>query len=142
MPVKWGTVGSWTAVTITLNSVTTDTSAIGTTVIANGTNLELYMDVSLRLGSINPTGAPYVELHRQALLDDGTTYEDVALSGATMIAAAPVTTGSSAKNVSFMPPRYPLLIPPGSFRLAVVNRTGQTFAGSGNSLNYRLYSLS
>jgi len=142
MPMGWDTPSSWATVTITLNSVADGSLAISSTDITNGTGLDLYIDASLVLGSINPSGAPFVELHLVPLMDDGTNLADAAISGATMIHALPVTPGSSIKRVLWAPPRAALLIPPGTFRLGIGNRTGVSFAGSGNSLAYRTYKLS
>lgn len=142
MPIGWNNPSAWTSLTITLNGVVDGNLAVSTTTITNGTGLDLYADFSLILGSINPTGAPYVELHIVPLLHDGTSYADAVISGATMVAALPVTTGSSIKDLFFGPPRTSILIPPGTFQVGIGNRTGQTFAGSGNALQYRTYKLS
>lgn len=139
--IGWEGSLSWTSVTITLNSVADGALAMSSTDITNGTAADLYMDVSLVLGSITTSGAPAVELHMAALMNDGTNLADSAISGASMVAVLPVTTGASIKRVLFSPPRSVLLVPPGTFRIGIGNRTGVTFAGSGNSLHYRLYSL-
>lgn len=136
----WGSPTAWAPLTIALNGVTDNQIAVSTTAIVNGTNREQFLDVSLVLGSITPGGAPFVELHLVALSHNDTNYADAAIGGATLVAALPVTTGASIKRVLFVPPRCPLLIAPGSYLAGIGNRTGQTFAGSGNDVQYRLYS--
>lgn len=140
----WGSLstGPWNAFTISgLNSLADGSVAMSSTTIANGTDLDFYMDVSLFLGSFNPSGAPYIELHLAALMHDGTTYPDVLAGGPTMIATAQVATGASTKEVIWTPPRFPLVIPPGTFQVGIGNRTGTTFAASGNALQYRTYAI-
>ncbi len=141
MPIRWTTPSTWTASTIAINSIADGTTAISTSVIANGTGLDLYMDVSLRLGSITPGTAPAIELHLSMLLDDGTTYSDVAASGASVVSVLPTTITTGAKSIFFGPPRSQIIIPPGSYKLAITNRTGTTLAATGNALAYRLYSV-
>lgn len=141
MTIKWEAGVAWSAVTITLNSVADGSLATGSTVVSNATDLHLRLDASLRLGSLTPGTAGYVELHVVPLLDDGTTYADADITGATFVAALPLTSGAGAKALFFGPPRCFIEIPPGSFKLAIGNRAGAAFAGSGNSLYYRTYSL-
>ncbi len=141
MTLKWEAGVAWSAVTITLNSVANGSIAIGSTVIANGTDLNLRLDASLILGSLTPGTGGYVELHLIPLTHDGTNYADAPISGACMVAALPLSTGASIKYAAFMPPRCWLEIPPGSFKLGIGNRAGVSFAGSGNALQYRTYRL-
>lgn len=137
---KWVPSGTWVSNTITLDSVANNAAALSTTDITNGSSLELFADVSLILGSINPSGAPAVELHLRALTHNGTNFADVVTGAPTLVGASPVTTGSSIKYVLWGGPNR-IVIPPGTFRWGIVNRTGVTFAGSGNALQHRLYSL-
>ena len=141
MTLKWEAGVAWSAITITLNSVANGSIAIGSTVITNGTDLNLRLDASLILGSLTPGTGGYVELHLIPLTHDGTNYADAAISGACMVAALPLTSGASIKYVTFMPPRCWLEIQPGSFKLGIGNRAGAAFAASGNALQYRTYRL-
>lgn len=125
------------ALTTALNSLTNGSVSALSSAIANGTSLDMLMDIGLMLGSINPSGAPYVEIHAARLNGDGTTYDNVFAGGPTLIGLLGVSTGSSAKVGSLIG----IQIPPGSFELAVVNQTGVTFAASANTLYYRLYSV-
>lgn len=136
---KWATPSAWTAVTIALDSLANGSSTTSGTVIANGASLDLYIDVSLILGSFTPTAAPYIELHWLGLLANGTTYADVSM--ATLVNALPVTTTTGVKALMFGNPRSPIFIPPGSGKLAVINRANASFAATGNTMFYRTYSI-
>jgi len=113
-----------------LSSIASGSSAAGA-VISNQTNLALLCEYSIQLGSINPSGAPYLEVHLCRLLGDGSTYEDVVASN--IVSNMAITTGSSAKNGAVQ-----FEIPPGNFNVVVVNQTGVTLASGGNSTYYRL----
>jgi hypothetical protein len=139
--INWGSDPSWTTETITLNSQTDGTVCLATSDVNNATDRDMLLEVELVLGSINPTGAPFVELHVRPRLSDGSTFADCYAGGPTMVSAMRVTTGSSVKNLLWAPPTHLIFIRPGISRLAIVNRTGQTFAGSGNALRHRRYTL-
>ncbi len=135
---KLGNVGSWTTALATstdLNSIATNTAITIGAAITNSSGLDLLMDLSLMLGSVNPTTYPYFEVHLCPLLQDGSTYSD--RSNATFITNIYVTTGSSAKASSALG----LVLPSGDFKLQLVNQMGVTSASSGNTFKYRTYSL-
>lgn len=138
--ITWNADPAWTTDTITLNSQTDGTVCLSSTNIDNPTDRNMILEVELVLGSINPTGAPFVELHVRPRLSDDSTFADV--GNATRIHSMGVTTGSSVKNLLWAPPRYLILIRPGISRLAIIPRTGQTLAGSGNHLKHRRYTPS
>lgn len=119
--------------TTLLNSLTTGSFSGLSGNIANGTNLALLMDVSLNLGSFNPSGTPYLEIHLCPLSGDGATYADV--SSETLVATVQVTTGSSAKVAL----AENIVVPPGDFKIQIKNVTGATLAASANTAYYRLY---
>lgn len=135
--ITWGSDPSWTTDSITLNSVTDATVCLSSTNIENDTDRDMILEVELVLGSINPTGAPFVELHVRPRLSDGSTFADV--GNATRVSNMGVATGSSVKNLLWSPPRNLILIRPGISRLAIIPRTGQTLAGSGNHLKHRRF---
>jgi len=130
---NFASVSSWTACTITLDSVANGSTANSSTNFGNGTDLDLWGDVSLVLGSLTPGTGGYVELHLRALLQDGTNYADVSM--ATLVGVAMLTSGASAKYIEF---RNVLLVP-GTFRWSIVNRAGASFAASGNAMYCRTY---
>lgn len=107
-------------------------SSLGSTVIANGTDLDLLMDVSVRLSSYTPGSNPYWELHLVPLLDDGSTYAD--RSAATLVDTLPVTTGASAKGLMF----WGVSVPPGSYKLQLVNQSGASATPAADP-QYRTY---
>jgi hypothetical protein len=108
----------------------TDTTLTVGSETDNTSGLYQYVAVEVALGSINPTGTPFVELYIFYALD-GTNYEDnsATLTHA-LVATLPVTTGSSAKAVSSR--LIPIL--PFKYKIALRNRTGQTLATGGNSV--------
>lgn len=79
---------NWTAATFTagdLNSLASGGSALSTSVIANGTNLDQYCEVSLTVTVGGTTTATsYLTLYVQKLQQDGTTYGDGLASSATL----------------------------------------------------------
>lgn len=77
---KWNAPSAWTAVTFTagdLNSLATGGGALGTTVIANGTNFDKYLDVSfvVTMGGTTVAGS-YFTVYLLPLNQDGSTYGD------------------------------------------------------------------
>jgi len=121
--------------TTALNSITTGSATAASSAITNSTNLALWMDVSLMLGSVNPSGTPYLELHLLPKAGDGSTYAD--RSAQTLVDTLVVTTGSSAKVAQSIG----IVVPPGDYELMLVNQMGVTTASSGNTLYYRLYDM-
>jgi hypothetical protein len=93
--------------------------------------------VEIELGSINPTGTPYVEVYTFYAVD-GTNYEENSTSlSHRNVTNVPITTGSSAKNSASLP--FPIL--PYKFKVAVRNKTGQTLATGGNSVKLSRFNL-
>lgn len=107
--------------------------------IDNTTALETLMDVIVNLGSINPSGSPYITLWLLLSLD-GTNFEDPSSAGAPPAGLATysrgVSTGSSAKVTIFRG----IILPPGKSKLLFQNNTGQTLATGGNTIKYWPYS--
>lgn len=129
----WSTPSAWTAVTIGLNSLADTTSVTSSTTLTNGTGKDIFLDLSLILGSLTPgTSGPCVELHLLPLLADGTSYQDIVRAAD----VAPLLPGASIKNLASVA----LVIAPGTYKFAVVNRSGAAFAASGNALSFRTYS--
>lgn len=125
---KWGSAEAWASpITTNLNSLVTGSSTGLSGNVANNTDLYQYVDASLVLGSINPSGSPYLELHLCALTGDGTNYADV--TAGTQIGTFRVTTGSTAKYAFI----NGLWIPFHDYKWAIVNQTGVTLASSGNT---------
>lgn len=147
---RWVASVAWAAAFGTeINSIVTGNAILSTVVIANSGVLDMFMDVSYSLGSITPSGSPYLGLYLHPLNQDGSTYGDgrfgssaagppasvyqIGMSG--LVTAAQVQTGD------FQLPgrRSPMLIPPGDFKLVLYNVAGVTLAGSANTIKYRTY---
>lgn len=120
---------------------------VGSTVISNDSNLDVYVDIEVVLGALSPSGSrPFVQLYLLEAVD-GTNYPAQSISGTTsdqMLAASqflatiPIgNTAATAQRVVFRK----AVMPPGKFKLAIRNKTGANFAGSGNSVNFLPYNL-
>lgn len=132
---KWTAPESIVTVTITINSTANGAQTAASSTIANGTDLYRWAEVELVLGSLTPTGSPYVGvLLIQSL--DGTNFEDLSTSALhAMVAALPFTTATGVKRIVSRP--FP--IPPLDFKLALQNQAGPALASSGNSLKLRRF---
>jgi hypothetical protein len=145
---KWfaGTVGlTWATVTITVDSVVNG-NAIASSALDNSSNLDMFADLSISLGSITPTGVPYIGVYVYPLNQDGSTYGDgrfgssaagpppanylVGMIG--LVASAGVQVGMARG----------ILLPPGSFKFVLYNQSGVTLAGSSNTVKWRTYDRS
>lgn len=140
--ITYGTLRS-AFVTADLDGKTSAAYAFGSGADAtfdNTSALDLWCDVILNLGSINPTGSPYVSLWT-LLSMDGTNFEDPQSAGAPpaglMQYTRGVSTGSTAKVAIFRK----VLLPPGKSKFLLQNNTGQTLATGGNTLKFWPYSL-
>lgn len=130
---KWSAwVSRSTGLTTELNSLANGAySALGTA-FDNTTNLDQYAVCEIVLASLNPTAGAYIQLFL-AQSADGANYEDAPSStnpGYHMsVAVLPVTTGSAAKRIITPPFR----IPPGKYKLALLNATNVALASSANT---------
>lgn len=117
------------------------------TVIANGTDLDRYMDISLRVSIASSTiaaGANF-SFWIYDLLDDGTTYGDGQHTAGTADTKAPgfspvATIGfyAAASQTTLTGSARGIIIPPGSFKMLMLNNCGFTITG-GNICKYRTY---
>lgn len=126
-------VGYTSLVTTALDSLSDGSSTTASSAVDNTTALNLFADFSLMLGSINPSGAPYLECRMLELAGDGSTYDNN--TAGSFVGSFVVTTGSSAKVATLKR----VLITLGQFKIIVVNRTGVSLASSANALYYRTY---
>jgi hypothetical protein len=97
--------------------------------INNTSARDTIMTVQISLASAAFTGSPNIFVRFVQSIDGGTTYEDNDTSawGVTLPIAA--TTAAHVRSADFA-------IPPGHFKLQVVNNTGVALAASGNTLTY------
>lgn len=118
---------------------------LGSTVVDNSTNGNLYCDISYQCTSISPTGVPSIGFYLLPLLADGSTYAD-GDSATTVVANQPTQThwlgtlflrtkASSAQNGMLRG----LLIPPGKWKYYFVNNSGVTLPSTGTVCQARFY---
>lgn len=134
--------------TTELNSLANGNAIIGSTSIANATNLDLEIEFSFTTGgSITPTGSPFVAVYMYPLNGDGSTYGDGRFGSSAagpppanyyagfcgLPAAAGTQTGTFA--IPFVGSR--ILLPTGTFKPVFYNSAGVALSGSGNILYYR-----
>jgi len=145
--LAWGTL---------INSVDLASMANAKTVlssvadIANGTNLDMWMDVSVRCAIASNTIAAgaNLALWLYALLDDGSTYGDGQFTAGTPATLTPtfspvavfplVAAASQTTLVGFA---QGILLPPGSFRAALQNNSGFSFTSGTQTVKYRTYNI-
>lgn len=134
--------------TTELNSIVTGNAIIGSTAIANATNLDLEIEFSFTTGgSVTGTGSPFVGVFLVPLNGDGSTYGDGRfgssaagpppgqyLAGYIGVNPAAVTQ-TGAAGLPFIGTK--ILLPNGSFKPILWNQIGNTLTSSGNILYYR-----
>ena len=139
---KWNAPSSTTVLTTELNSLADATMSAASTAIANQTNLDMYADIEVNLASLSPAGGGYVSLYILEAVD-GSNYPsqsdaDLRLTGTQLLCLLPVgTTASTAQRVV----ARNVLIPPGSFKIKLDNRTGVALNASGNTVKFNSYDV-
>ncbi len=116
-----------------LNSLADDGVVLGGA-IDNSTNRHFYLKAEITLGSVDLSAqtSPSVQLRLVESLD-GTNYED------NDDQCYAITVPVAATNAAHMKISGVLDIPPGKFKLAVVNKTGAAFASTGNTVDYATF---
>lgn len=118
--------------------------------IANGTNLDQFMDLSVRLliASSTIVAGANLSLWRFDLLDDGATYGDGNFVAGTQKAATPANQNAILPPINLIAAASQTLlvgsivgiwIPPGSFRLALQNNSGFALTAGTQVVKYRTY---
>jgi hypothetical protein len=126
-----------TALSTDLNTLANATASAASAAIDNRTTLELYADFELVLGSQSSrTAGCVVSLYITPSLDE-TNYADVSASSAELLGVFTLATGTGAQRVIIRN----CDIPPGLFKVFVVNSSTQAFNASGNTVKYRLHSV-
>ena len=117
-----------------LDSLADATLSAVSTALDNATNKDTHAAIEINLGSLNPTGTPYLELY-MVKAPDGTNYEEAPIIGGanrnTLIASIPVPTGSATKRVTV----WPVLLPPCPVKFYVGNQLNVTMAASANTID-------
>ncbi len=143
---KWivstrATNGLVTALSTELNSLASAAAALASAAIQNQTNLDFYADATLTVTyGVAPRGtAPVVELW-MARSADNSVFEDASATGPILpqngfIGVFPLRAVTTAQVITI-----PLImLPPGDFKLLVVNKGGQAMAASGNTVVLKTY---
>ena len=126
-----------TALSTDLNSLANATASAASAAIDNSTVLDLYADWELVLGTQTArTAGCAVSLYITPSLD-GTNYADVSSSSAELLGVFTLATGTGASRVVIRDTP----IPPGLFKVFVVNSSTQAFNASGNTVKYRTHSI-
>lgn len=142
--------------TTAINSSDLVSMANGSTVlstvadIANGTALDQFMDFSVRCAIASNTIAAgaNLALWLYLLLDDGVTYGDGNFVAGTQKAATPtfapcasIPLIAAAAQTTLVGYTTGVLLPPGSFRLALQNNSGFAFTSGTQTVRYRTYNI-
>lgn len=130
---------------LNISSFVQGTGILGSSVIDNSSNGNLYCDISYQCTSISPSGVPTLGFYLLPQLSDGTTYAD-GDSATTVVANQPTMThwlgtmflrlkASSTQNAMLRN----LLIPPGLWKFYFVNNSGVTLPSTGTVCKARFY---
>ena len=119
--------------TTDLNSLANAGVVLGAA-INNSSNRDMMLKIQIQLASVDLSAqtGPAVRIRLIESIDGGTVYED---NDSTAYSITLPVAATSAAHVRI----GDLMIPPGYFKLAVVNETGAAFAASGNVLSYAPY---
>lgn len=120
--------------------------------IANGTNLDMFMDISasLVISSSTIVAGANLSFWLYALNQDGTTYGDGQLTAGTAASKTPANQqnliGSmglvaAATQTALIGLIQQVIIPPGSFRVAIQNNSGFTLTSGTQTVKYRTYNI-
>lgn len=127
-----------TTLSTELNSLATATDSAASAAIDNGTNLDLYHDLTLTVAAqgVARTAGATVNVYLVPALD-GTNYDDAISATAEQVASFPLDAATTARQVT----RRDIPVPPGLFKYVARNQTGQAFAATGNLVEWRAHSV-
>lgn len=118
-----------------LDSLADATLSGASTELDNATNKDTHALIEINLGSLNPTGSPYLELY-MVKAPYGLNYEEAPIIGGdnrnTAIATIPVPTGLATKRVMTS---TLIQLPPCKIKFYVGNQLNVSMAASGNSID-------
>lgn len=118
--------------------------------IANGTNLDQFMDVSVicAISSNTIAAGANLALWLYYLQEDGSTYGDGQLTAGSQAAKTPtfpafgsIPLVAAASQTTLVGIVTGVVIAPGSFRLAIQNNSGFAFTSGTQTVKYRTYNI-
>ena len=135
----WATAGFSTEV----NSVVTGNAIRAASAVDNSSALDMFDDLSISLGSITPTGIPYIGVYMMPLNQDGTTYGDGKFNASAagppvsqyFVGAIPLVVAAQVQTGILRG----IILPPGQWKYVLHNVSGITLAGSANTIQRRSY---
>ena len=133
---RWSAYGTLTTyLSGDLDSLANDGTFLGDE-IDNTTNRHKFLRMMIDLAAVDLSAetGPSVKIRFIEAIDGGTTYEDDDDTAWAITLPLEIGTGSQAHRRAGI-----IEIPPGHFKMMVVNKTGAAFAASGNTLKYRTY---
>lgn len=139
---KWNAGSVSSVLTTELDGLTSGTMSAASGAYDNATNLNIYADIEVNLGSASPAAGAYVALYI-AERADGTNYPaqasaDMRLSSTQLLAVIPI--GVTASTPQRVVARN-VVIPPESFKLYLDNQTGANLAANGNTVKILTYNI-
>jgi hypothetical protein len=137
-------VAATNALSTELNSLA-DAGRVVSAAIDNSSNLDLFMDLQLAVQYTSSAPAAGVVVAEVYLLPsiDGTNYAEGSTSVTPqqqLLVATLESRNGSTSAVEYLD-SLGIPIPIGSFKLLLVNKSGKTYASSGNTLKYRTSKL-
>jgi len=140
---KWGSLAAAVSLLTTeLNSLANGSASAASAAIANQTDLNVYADIELVLGSLSPVAPNYCTLYILEAID-GSNYPSATGSvlrnqPSQILCTFPLdTTASTAQRVVVRN----VVIPPGSFKVVLDNQAGVALASSGNTVKMITYNV-
>lgn len=140
---KWNAPSSTATILSTeLDSLADGSASSASSAIANQTNLDIYVDIEINLGSLTPTAGAYVSLYILEAID-GSNYPsqstaDMRLTSTQLLCVVPI--GVAAATAQRVAVRN-IVIPPGSFKIILDNHAGAALAANGNTVKFNAYNM-
>ncbi len=146
--LTWGS--AFNSADINIASFANNGAVMSSVLVANGTALDTFADISVNLAAITTVAPAMLAFFLYpANQDAGPTYGDNQFTAggysATKVPGAPYWVGNIVFPVLTTTATYGMLrgiiMPPGSFYFVVQNQSGATLATTGNTIAYRTYNL-
>ena len=135
--LKGYTAASASVLTTEVNALANNANSAASSAVDNTSNLDRFMDLELVLstqGSARSAGATVQVFMTRSV--DGTNYDDVNETTASLVAVFALDAATTARRLSVGNIR----VGPGKWKLFARNQTGQAFGATTNILNHRFYS--